>query len=195
MNSMHLVRLFVAVPVPSDIKRVVAGWIDETKPHLSFRKWVHPEDLHITLQFLGDTPSDSVPHITKVLQEIMTVSSPLSLSLESLGFFGRSTQPSVLWAGVGGDVEGLHSLQQQVAAALTPLGFKPEERTFHPHLTLARNYTGTTPFDRNKLSTFTMPNSTLGDLLSWQSNEVTLYRSHLNKLPMYETISFAMFSI
>lgn len=190
MNPVNLERLFVAVPVPPGIKHVFASWFDQIKLHLSFRKWVHHEDLHITLQFLGDTPSGRVLHINQVLQDIMTVTSPLSLHVESLGFFGRSTQPSVLWAGVGGDIEGLHNLQKQVTEALTPLGFSPEKRSFHPHLTLARNHIGKTPFDRNMLSTLTMPNSSQEELLSWRSNGIMLYRSHLNKRPMYEAISF-----
>lgn len=190
METVNSMRLFVAVPVPPGVKHVIASWINELQPRLPFRKWVHPEDLHITLQFLGDTPSESVPRIYQVLKEIMTVARPFTLRVESLGFFGRSTQPSVLWASVGGDVEGIHGLQQKVTDALTPLGFKPEERNFHPHLTLARNYTGTIPFDRSMLSSFIRPNSAVDDLLSWKSNEVTLYRSHLNKKPMYEAISF-----
>jgi 2'-5' RNA ligase len=186
MNPFNQVRLFIAVPVPSEFKQAIAGWTDEVKPHLPFRKWVHHEDLHITMQFLGDTPSDRIPHITHALQEISAVSNHLLLCVESLGLFGRQSQPSVLWAGIGGNVKGLHSLQQRITDALKPLGFTPEERTFHPHLTLARNYTGTTPFDRNMLSDFPVPPSLH---LEWQSNEITLYRSHLDKRPMYEAIS------
>lgn len=185
-----IVRLFVAVPVPSEIKYALANWLEEIKPHMFFRKWVHPEDLHITLQFLGNTPSESVPRINRVLQERIPVSSSLALRLESLGIFGRSIQPSVLWVGVGGDVEGLRNLQVRVADALTPLGFSPEDRKFHPHVTIARDYIGETSFERNKLSTFTMPNSPPEDLLSWKSDEVTLYRSHLSKQPMYQAIAY-----
>lgn len=189
MNPIHQVRLFIAVPIPSKCKHVLADWIDELKPHFPFRKWVHPEDLHITLQFLGDTPSDSVPRITQALQEIEAASNPLMLRVESLSIFGRPSHPSVLWAGVGGDVESLHILQQQVAGALTPLGFTPEERTFHPHLTLARKFTGMTPFERHTLRDFPVPTSSGSDDLAWKSKELTLYRSHLNKIPMYEVIS------
>lgn len=189
MNPINQMRLFVAVPIPSEIKLAVNDWMDEIKPQLPFRKWVHHEDLHITLQFLGDTLSDRVSLITHTLQEISSLSNPLRLRVESLGLFGRPIHPSVLWAGVGGDLTGLHSLQQQVARALRPLGFIPEERAFHPHLTLARNYTGTTPFDRHMLSDFPIPSSHQDDLLAWKSQEITLYRSHLNKRPMYETIS------
>ncbi|MGG1550286.1 RNA 2',3'-cyclic phosphodiesterase [Paenibacillus ferrarius] len=188
MNTMTLVRLFVAVPIPPEIKHVVANWIDELKKDLPFRKWVHPNDLHITLQFLGDTPSEDVAPITKALQELSTASSPLSLRIDSLGYFGRSTQPSVLWAGVGGNVKGLQSLHNQVSSILAPLGFKPEERAFHPHLTLARNYTGTTPFDRERLNHFAVPTFIQGDLLTWKTSTITLYRSHLNKQPMYEVM-------
>ncbi|OAS14868.1 RNA 2',3'-cyclic phosphodiesterase [Paenibacillus oryzisoli] len=190
MSQVNLVRLFVAVPVPPGIKHAFASWIDQIKPQLSFRKWVHPEDLHITLQFLGDTPSGSVLRINQVLHEIKSVISPLSLRVEPLGFFGRSPQPSVLWAGVGGDIAGLRILQKQVAHALTPLGFSIEDRSFHPHVTLARNYIGKTSFDRDMLRSFTMPNTSLEDLLSWKSNEVILYRSYLHKRPMYEAIIF-----
>lgn len=190
MNPINHVRLFVAVPVPSEIKLAVNDWMAEIQPHIPFRKWVHHEDLHITLQFLGDTLPDRVSLITHALQEISALSNPLWLRVETLGLFGRPTHPSVLWARVGGDLTGLHSLQQRVAGALTPLGFTPEERTFHPHLTLARNYTGMTPFDRNKLSDFPVPPSQQTDGLAWKSQGITLYRSHLNKRPMYEPISY-----
>lgn len=188
MNPVNLERLFVAIPVPPEIKNAISSWIDQIKPHLPFRKWVHHEDLHITMQFLGDTPSGSISDINHVLQDIITVSSPLYLRVGSLGFFGRSTQPSVLWASVGGDIEGLHHLHKRITEALTPLGFSPEERKFHPHLTLARNFIGSTPFDTYKLSTFTLSNPSLENLLSWKSNRIILYRSHLNKRPMYEAI-------
>ncbi|KRE57815.1 RNA 2',3'-cyclic phosphodiesterase [Paenibacillus sp. Soil750] len=190
MNPNHHVRLFVAVPVPSETKLAINDWMAEIQPYLPFRKWVHHEDLHITLQFLGDTQSDRVSLLTHTLQEISARSTPLSLRVESLGLFGRPTHPSVLWAGVGGDLTELHNLQQRVADALTPLGFTPEERNFHPHLTLARNYTGTAPFDRNTLRDYPVPSSQHNESLAWNSQGITLYRSHLNNRPMYEAVSY-----
>ncbi|WMT42096.1 2'-5' RNA ligase family protein [Paenibacillus sp. D2_2] len=48
-------RLFIAIPIPSAVKQVIADWCEEQRDQLSFRKWVHQEDYHITVQFLGDT--------------------------------------------------------------------------------------------------------------------------------------------
>ncbi|WNR46781.1 RNA 2',3'-cyclic phosphodiesterase [Paenibacillus roseipurpureus] len=189
MNSINHIRLFVAVPIPSSIKQAIDTWMEEIKPHFPFRKWVHPSDLHITLQFLGDTPADLAPQIMLALEQISKESSPLTLRLAPLGTFGRPPHPSVLWAGISGDVEGLHSLQQQVVRALIPMGFTPEERTFHPHMTLARNYASTIPFDRTKLSDFPVPSSPEGKGLQWTADEITLYRSHLNRRPMYEVVT------
>ncbi|BBH22913.1 RNA 2',3'-cyclic phosphodiesterase [Paenibacillus baekrokdamisoli] len=184
------IRLFVAVPLPEKWKLILAAWCDELKQQLpSFRKWTSPEDYHLTLQFLGDVPAIHVQDISQALQEAMAAGiPPFELAIENLGLFGRPENPRVLWAGIGGDSEHLHQLHTAVAAALTPLGYPAEERAYHPHLTLARQYNGNLPFEPETWSGRPLPTDSFGEILRWQVDEIVLYTSHLGSLPMYEAV-------
>jgi 2'-5' RNA ligase len=95
-----------------------------------------PERQHLTLKFLGDTDPDTVPVLSAALAKISF--QPFLLQLEGAGFFPSAARPSVLWAGVGQGADALADLAGQVNEALAPLGFAPEKRPFHPHLTLGR---------------------------------------------------------
>ncbi|SDX96496.1 RNA 2',3'-cyclic phosphodiesterase [Paenibacillus sp. CF384] len=182
------VRLFAAVPVPDSIKQSLSIGCEDIKPQLPFRKWAHPADYHITLQFLGDTPIELVPAISAALREAASSVLAFSLHVTSLGVFGRPIRPSVLWADVAGDVEQLHKLQQNVVRVLKPLGLMPESRSYHPHLTLARNYAGESSFEPSQLMGWKLPS---GSPLQWQADAITLYQSHLQRRPMYEAVSVA----
>ncbi|MBP3966839.1 RNA 2',3'-cyclic phosphodiesterase [Paenibacillus lignilyticus] len=188
--SSEMVRLFAAVSVPDTIKQSLSILCEDIKSELPFRKWAHMDDYHITLQFLGDTPSALVPAISTALREAASVPA-FELRVASLGVFGRPIRPSVLWAGVEGDVEQLHKLQQNVARKLKPLGLMPESRSYNPHLTLARNYAGVESFELSRLSGFKVPTTPSGSPLQWTAKAITLYQSHLQRRPMYEAISVA----
>jgi len=181
------IRLFAAVPLPDGLKQSVADWRGRFDKKLPFRKWVNPADLHITLQFLGSTPERRMPDIRQALEEAADGFAPFELTVGPLGIFGRPGSPSILWAGIGGETEALGSLQRRTAGALAPLGFKPDERPFHPHLTLARNYVGKEPLIKEKLAEFGAPGE--GGPLRWTAADIALYVSHLDRkppLPMYE---------
>lgn len=184
-------RLFVAVLLPDEIKQELSKWSSflQQQPQFTFRKWVHPEDLHITLQFLGDIPSARIPHIIECLQASVTTRSPFQICIKSLGTFGRPNYPSVLWGSIDGQIDQLRSLQQQVVSKLTPLGFAPEERPYSPHLTLARKYNRDEPFDPSALSHYHAPFSAEEQPLQWQSSSIVLYATHMHRQPMYEAVS------
>ncbi len=186
------VRLFAAVAVPASVKQALSAWCGDIKEQLPFRKWVHEQDYHITLQFLGDTPADRVPAIVSALHEAAAAAQPFKLELAPLGVFGRRANPSVLWAGVDGDLKPLRLLQREVSRLLEPLGFVPEDRPYAPHLTLARNYAGAAaaPFERSQLDRFTVPASVS---VPWTVNAITLYVSRLQQRPMYEILAAAEF--
>ncbi len=98
---------------------------------------VSPDNLHVTLKFLGNTPAESRDTIQNQIAESVIGQSPFVLRVAGLGAFPHIDQPSVVWAGLC-DVEPLVSLAQRLEAALESLGFARESRPFHPHLTLAR---------------------------------------------------------
>jgi 2'-5' RNA ligase len=133
------IRSFIAIELPEEVKGELARLRCEMGgAEHSFVKWVAPEGIHLTLKFLGNIPSEAVKDITEAIREASQVASPFRLDILGLGAFPNLRQPRVLWVGIGGEIDRLSSLQQDVDSLLAPLGFAREERPFAPHLTLAR---------------------------------------------------------
>lgn len=100
--------------------------------------WERGEKLHCTLKFLGDTTPDRMPALIEVLTSVAASAPPFAVSYRSVGCFPNSRSPRVLWLGIEDPSGTLKSLEQKIEASLSPLGFEPESRPFHPHLTLGR---------------------------------------------------------
>ncbi|WP_409344907.1 RNA 2',3'-cyclic phosphodiesterase [Paenibacillus sp. MBLB4367] len=198
-----MLRLFVALPLPDTTKRALQEKCEALRSRLSFQKWVHRDDYHITLKFLGDTPPQQAAKLTDALREAARAVRPFPLSLEGLGAFGPPAAPKILWAGVQGDKSALHKLQQAVDISLAKAGYAAEEKAYKPHISLARRYAGTDPLERDELArqedaialsrtverrdiepSIETPKSPL----AWQASDVVLYVSHLGKTPMYEIV-------
>ncbi|AFC32964.1 2'-5' RNA ligase [Paenibacillus mucilaginosus 3016] len=191
MNS--TLRLFAAVPLPDYLKESLGGWISGVKNSVPFRKWVHPQDLHITLQFLGEVEGARTPSIEKALETAAARSRSFRLQLGHSGTFGRASSPSILWVGLDGSLEELRFLQKQVEGAMTDVGFQAEERKFKPHVTVARTYQGQAGWDQTELSRHPLPEACL---IPWQADRLVLYQSRLGARPMYEPVSsFSLSSV
>lgn len=96
-------------------------------------------DLHLTLAFLGATAPERVPALGAALEEVARRHAPAAVTYAGVGAFPDARAPRVLWAGIREERPGsLASLAQDTAEALAPLGFAPERRGFHAHVTLAR---------------------------------------------------------
>lgn len=130
-------RLFVAVPLPESA-------LDEACALLrSFRelewpvRWVRDEGLHITLKFFGEVTSDRVEAIEELLHFATSGMPPMQLTLSAGGAFPSSRRPRVLRLEVkaGADLE---LLQDRLERGAEQIGFPPEGRPFHPHITLGR---------------------------------------------------------
>jgi 2'-5' RNA ligase len=178
------VRLFIAVPIGEQFREYLIKECIVLQKKFSFQKWTDPADFHVTLKFLGDTTFDQIQRIHKYLNDLSSVISPFELYHLGWGVFGPQTAPSILWAGIGGEVSSLHILQQKVDESLINIGFMQETRAFHPHITIARRYKGklNTPLNQYLPITSVPP-------IHWQVNEIKLYQSHLQKKPMYEEIA------
>jgi RNA 2',3'-cyclic 3'-phosphodiesterase len=134
------VRLFVAVELDPAVRASAA----ETGDALSARlprgidvRWIPEENLHITLQFLGEVDDAAVPQVVSAL-DIPFKQQPFTIDIDGLGAFPPSGPPRVFWLGVRGGSEELTSLHDEVASAMEPLGFPREQRRYTGHLTIAR---------------------------------------------------------
>lgn len=131
-------RLFVAVDPSQEIVEAIDAAVAPLREASPRQKWSAIDKLHLTLVFLGARPAEQVAAIEAALGEVAARHAPFELMARGAGTFGSSARPRVLWVGLEGAVDALASLQREVEAALIPFGHTPEERPFHPHLTLAR---------------------------------------------------------
>lgn len=100
-------------------------------------KPVSADNLHLTLKFLGDTNPTRIPEISKAVSEAVNGEKIIEGRIVGLGAFPRIQRPSVIWAGLENG-EPLIRIAECLETKLSGLGFHPEQKPFHPHLTLAR---------------------------------------------------------
>jgi len=143
------IRSFIAIELPEEAKQGLARLRKELeRDEHKFVKWVEPQGIHLTLKFLGNIPSKQVTELTEAIEEATQRISPFHLEISGLGAFPSLRQARVFWVGIGGEMDKLSRLQQNIDSVLAALGFAKEERSFMPHLTLARMRQGTSPLER-----------------------------------------------
>jgi 2'-5' RNA ligase len=130
------VRLFVALQIPASVRENLAAAIQEMRKIAPQSKWVRPENLHVTLKFLGEAHPEKLDALCAALS---AVRSPqwVELQFHGVGFFPNDKRPRVFWAGMT-SLPNLAPLALAIDRATAALGFPPETRPFTPHLTLAR---------------------------------------------------------
>ena len=131
-------RLFVALEVPEPVRREVARRTAGLRDRLPRARWVDPENIHLTLLFLGQTSDDMVPALSAKLREAFARHAPMTVRLSGGGTFPPKRPARVAWIGMEAPEELAAVQADAVAAAVETVGFEPEERPFRPHVTLAR---------------------------------------------------------
>lgn len=126
-------RLFIGIPLAASVTRQLASLRAVLERPRDGLRWSSPDSWHITLQFLGAASDSQYACVVESLHSV--VAAPISIHLEGLGNFDRA---GVLFVGIEVSPK-LAGLQQRVILATAPCGFKPEDRPYHPHITLARN--------------------------------------------------------
>lgn len=129
-------RLFVALEIPAEVRENLAALLGELRTVDASPWWVRPENVHVTLKFIGETPQERLGVIRAALATVRAKAG-VNLEFHRLGFFPGEKRPRVLWAGIEASAT-LGSLAKDVDAALETTGIPREMREFAPHLTLAR---------------------------------------------------------
>jgi 2'-5' RNA ligase len=132
------IRSFVAFNLPSDIIDHASALQSDLKARGLRLRWVRPQNIHLTLKFLGDIPEAVVADAGQALERASRGVAPLELTIQGMGVFPGIRRARVLWVGLGGQVEALQSLYSRIEDELADLGFAREKRGFKAHLTLAR---------------------------------------------------------
>lgn len=129
-------RLFIAIEIPENIRTAFATLLKEFRAIAPQLKWVRPENLHVTLKFLGETDPSNLGSLQNTLSLIYSPK-PVNLEFRGLGFFPNEKRPRVFWVGMEASAN-LKTLAADIDQAVHRLGFRVGERPYAPHLTLAR---------------------------------------------------------
>lgn len=126
-------RLFIGIPLSAEASGELLQISRRLRSQDDRLRWPGPESWHITLQFLGNASQEQ--YACMVARLIGLRCPPISISLESFGFFERA---GIFYVGVQA-TKPLLALQQAISAATAPCGFLAENRPYHPHITIARS--------------------------------------------------------
>ena len=131
-------RAFIAIDLPESVKSFLSEAQEALKSYGFGVKWVRPQNIHLTLIFLGDTATADTDKIAEAMT-LAAMNCPIvSLTAKGIGVFPNVRRPRVIWAGLNGQVQTLANLQQTLNAHLANLGFATDTRAFKSHLTLGR---------------------------------------------------------
>jgi 2'-5' RNA ligase len=173
-------RLFVAVELPRDVLAGLTAVQTALKAQTPPRtvRWVNTEGIHLTLKFLGDTPSAKGESLEAALQQAAEGHSTFSLATGTVGCFPNVRRPRVVWVSIQKDVDALNALRDSVEEHIAPLGYPTEDRPFSPHLTLGRVNRDARQNDVRQFGEL-IANTTVADIHEWQVTAVSLIRSEL----------------
>ena len=133
------IRTFIAVELSPSVKARAAELIGHLKAAAAEVNWVQPQQMHLTLKFLGDVADTETPDICRVVEKVAAAHEPFEIPFRGLGAFPSADHPRTLWIGLADGADELKSLQAAIDEALKKeLGYAKEQRGFHPHLTIGR---------------------------------------------------------
>lgn len=131
-------RLFVAVPLPNDVREQVRNIIDHLRGTDVPTRWTNPDNAHLTLHFIGDTQPEMAELLRLALGAAIAPHTPFELRTAEPGTFPSIRRPRVLWLGLWGPAHRLEALYNDIGDFLDDFGLDIEEADFHPHITLGR---------------------------------------------------------
>jgi 2'-5' RNA ligase len=169
------VRSFIAIAITEIIKERIVELIQRLVKYHADIKWVKPENLHLTLKFLGDTPEILLPKIHESLAKTITSFEPFYIRIYGTGVFPNKKYPKVIWIGLEHS-SMLKTLAKEIELSMTTFGYQKERKGFNPHLTVGRVRSQKGIIDIMK----DLENSQNADFGSLGVNSVDLMKSVLN---------------
>lgn len=134
-----MVRAFIAVELPEDLRQAISRSTETLRKALPgpLVRWVAPQNIHLTLKFLGDVSPANLERLAEALGTEAAARETFTLSVGGLGAFPTPRRARLIWIGVEAPA-ALAALARGVEAAAARLGYAEEGRPFSPHLTLGR---------------------------------------------------------
>ena len=161
--------------LPDSIKSLLEQVQQELKALQLTARWVRPQNIHLTLKFLGNINPGDIENIGQAMADAAGDCAPFALTVGGIGFFPGIKRPRVIWVGLGGATDALRNFQRNLANRLVTIGFPSEKRSFKAHLTLGRIRQAVNP---NILGQTIQDYSDLGNL-KFSVDRIILFQSDL----------------
>jgi len=169
----HLVRCFVAIPLPEPVQVATAALTVDLagRPGGDAVRWVRSDGYHVTLRFLGNVPAERLDALGECIALAASEMDPFEIQVGAPQPFPPGRRPKVIALSLTPE-QPLAELAARLDAAVLPLGFEPEARRFQPHITLGRIRNRRFP----KLDGTASPSAA-----PWPVHEIVLFRSDLER--------------
>ncbi len=133
-----MIRVFIGFFTSPVVVEKSVKFREEAAPFIH-GKWTQPQNLHITLQFIGEVDRDTLMRLLKTTQEVANSFRPFKITYKGLGVFPHPRRPRILWVGVESGAGTLKRLARMVEIANRKVpNIKPDTKPFHPHVTICR---------------------------------------------------------
>ncbi len=131
-------RTFIGIPLSPHARGILQNIQNDFKNLNADVKWVPPDNIHMTLKFLGEIQPQKLKSIQNIFPSLFQNFSRFDVAITRLGAFPNAQKPRVIWAGITQNAELLTEIAAQLENALGKLGFPKEDKKFSPHMTLGR---------------------------------------------------------
>lgn len=136
---MRRLRTFIAIELAPSVKRRAEKLISILQQSEADVSWVNPQQMHLTLKFLGEIPELEAAELCHVVTDAAKEVEPFELVFRGMGAFPDLADPRTIWLGLQSGDEELRELHAAMENALhRHFGFSKDRRRFQPHLTLGR---------------------------------------------------------
>ena len=124
--------------LPAEIKAFLGKLQETLKKSNADVKWVKPENIHLTLKFLGEREKKKIDEIIKIIDDVSSEASVFQLEISSIGAFPKKEYPRVIWVGLSEGDKQIKQIAAELENAICKLGIPKESRPFSSHITLGR---------------------------------------------------------
>ncbi len=129
---------FLAIPIPYDLQASMTAGLAALKKAWPDVQWVHPEDYHVTLRFIGGLQPEALSRLLIDIEGQGQPFIPFTLNLQGISSFPPHRERGVLWIGLKSQPTDMIDLQSRLEQQVQALGFVPENRPLTPHITIGR---------------------------------------------------------
>ena len=182
---MEQLRTFIAIELTREIQDVLKTTQEALRKSGGDVKWVKPENIHLTLKFLGELTENKIDLVKAAMRKSLIGFKNFSFQLDVVGAFPKIENPKIIWVGISTGKLEIGQLVTTLGNNLESLGVEKEERDFAPHITIGRLRSSVNRFALTQM----IKNHLLPPHLEQKAGQVILFKSTLTSQgPIYEAI-------